>query len=163
MKFINIIAVAIFLLTSCNKTNKNIAIKNTSNSTQENEQSEGYTLLKSNCYACHSITSKSHDEIIAPPMVAVKRRYLKEYLSKEDFVNAIVNWSKNPNEETALMLGAVKRFKVMPKQAFNEDDLKKIAEYIYENEIEMPDWFENHFNQKHKGPAMRKGMKGQNR
>jgi hypothetical protein len=38
----------------------------------------------------------------------------------------------------------------MPKQDFKEDDLTKIASYIYDNEIETPEWFEDHFQQKHK-------------
>ena len=56
------------------------------------------------------------------------------------------------------MIGAVDKFKAMPKQEFKEDDLTKIASYIYDNEIETPEWFEDHFQQKHKnGQGMGKG------
>jgi len=151
--YILLIIITAFLLLSCNKkenkdtsTSEIVAINKT-----ESLQSEGYTLFKTNCYACHSVTSKSHDDIIAPPMVAVKRRYKMGYSTKESFVEAMVNWSKDPKEENALMRGAVKQFKVMPKQVFNEDDLKKIATYIYDNEIERPDWFEAHFEEEHGG------------
>lgn len=124
-------------------------------------QLDGYTLLKNNCYACHSVTTKSHDEIIAPPMIAIKRRYKMDYNTKEEFVNAITNWALNPTKEHALMRGAVMQFNVMPKQPFVKDDLIKIADYMYDNELEKPEWFEKHFNEEHPngmGKGMGKGM-----
>ena len=125
---------------------------------------DGLALMKQNCYACHSVTTKSHDDIIAPPMIAIKKRYLKEYNSKEDFVKAFVNYASDPKAKNSLMLGAVDKFKVMPKQSFAKDDLTKIAVYVYDNEIEVPEWFEDHFQQKHNsGKGMGKGMgKGRN-
>ena len=82
--------------------------------------------------------------------------------SRQDFIEAIVNWAKNPKEENALMFGAVQQFKVMPKQKFYEDDLEKIAAYIYDNEIEQPEWFASHFKEQHGGKGMgkrrRRGM-----
>ena len=130
----------------------------------EVEQTEGYILLKNNCYACHSVIAKSHDEIIAPPMVAIKRRFMKSYPSKVAFIEAMTNWVLNPTEENALMRGAVKQFNVMPKQPFNKDDIHKIAEYIYENDLEKPTWFEEHLNEEHpngmgNGQGRGKGMR----
>jgi len=172
MKPIYIIAIAILFLVSCNKSKEDTTSEQIAVNKTKTEPPEGYTLFKNNCYVCHSVTSKSHDEIIAPPMIAVKRRYQKSYTSKEDFVEALVNWSKDPKEENALMRGAVQQFKVMPKQAFKEDDLKKIAAYIYDNDIEKPDWFEAHFKDEHggegkgmgngKGQGKGMGMQGQN-
>jgi len=171
MKNLFIIAAVTLFLVSCNKIKDTSKIEQIASHVSKSEQSEGYILFKNNCYACHSVISKSHDEIIAPPMVAVKRRYQKSYSSKEEFVEALVNWSKDPIEENALMRGAVQQFKVMPKQVFNEDDLKKIAVYIYDNDIEQPDWFEAHFKEEHgrDGKSMQhekgKGIKmqGQNK
>jgi cytochrome c2 len=114
------------------------------------ENAEGLKLFKKNCYACHSVSTKSHDDIIAPPMIAVKKRYLMEFDTKDAFVKAIVAYASNPKTESALMTGAVNKFKVMPKQAFKREDLKKIATYIYENKIETPVWFEDHFRKNHK-------------
>jgi len=158
-----LIVITTLLMVSCKKTKEDSTINE---SIADNEmavdQSEGYTLFKNNCYACHSVTSKSHDEIIAPPMVAVKRRYQMSYTSKEDFVNAVVNWTKDPKEEKALMRGAVQQFKVMPTQVFKEDDLQKIAAYIYDNKIERPEWFEAHFEEEHGGEGNGMGQ-GQGR
>jgi len=124
-------------------------------------QSEGYILLKNNCYVCHSVTSKSHDEIIAPPMIAIKRRYKMSYGSKDEFIIAVSEWALNPTKENSLMRGAVMQFNVMPKHAFNKEDIEKIAEYIYDNELEKPEWFEQHFYDEHPkgmGKGMEKGM-----
>lgn len=118
-------------------------------SVESEEQSEAYKLFYTNCYACHSVSSASHDEILAPPMAAIKSRYLGKYKTEDSFVSAMVEWSKDPHVEKALMRGAVEQFEVMPKQVFNEEELRKIATYIYQNDIEQPVWFQSHFEEEH--------------
>jgi cytochrome c1 len=154
-------AILLFFFVGCSEKKQDTSVKIAEANISAQIQSDGYTLLKNNCYACHSVTSKSHDEIIAPPMIAIKRRYKMNYNTKEEFVNAITNWALNPTKEHALMRGAVKQFNVMPKQPFIKDDLIKIADYMYDNELEKPEWFENHFNAQHPngmGKGMGKGM-----
>lgn len=149
-----IITILVVILSSCNNKMSSVS-KNKDNPTTD---TEGLKLFQQNCYACHSVTTKSHDEIIAPPMAAVKRRYMKEHDSKEGFVNAVVAYASDPKAENALMIGAVDKFKAMPKQEFRKEDLTKIAIYIYDNEIETPEWFEDHFQQNHKkGQGMGRG------
>jgi len=142
--------ISIFLISCDNKKagdkRKDVTVVE---ATISKETTEDYMLFKNNCYACHSVTAKSHDDIIAPPMVAVKRRYMVSYKTKEEFVDAMINWVIDPKEENALMRGAVKQFKVMPKQPFDKDVIAKIAKYIFENEIEKPEWFESHFEEEH--------------
>ncbi len=77
-----------------------------------------------------TITTQSHNNIIAPPMEAVKRRYKISYKTKEEFVDAITNCALNPIEQNALMSGTIHQFNVMPKQPFNKDEIIKIAEYV---------------------------------
>lgn len=129
-----------------------------------NSTNEAYTLMKNNCYVCHNPKTVSHDSLLAPPFVAVKRHYSMQYTNKKDFVDAIVNWVQNPEEDKALMFGAVKRFKVMPKLPLETTQLQKIAAYLYDNDIEQPKWFEEHFNEMHgNGNGMRgKGKKMKN-
>ncbi len=112
-------------------------------------ENEAQQLVTNNCYSCHSPSSSSHDEIIAPPMIAVKTRYFKEYNSEKDFVNAIVSYAKNPSKLKTLMKGAVNKFGVMPQQNFRKKDLQKIAKYIYNNPIKEPEWFKEHFENAH--------------
>jgi cytochrome c553 len=160
--FIKLVAL-LMIFTSCNKQNSSDDFNKNIASTNEFDDAEALKLFQQKCYACHSVATKSHDEIIAPPMIAVKKRYSMQFDNKEDFVNAVVAYAIDPKAENALMIGAVNQFKAMPKQAFSEDDLKKIATYIYENKIETPEWFEEHFQQNHKngqglGQGMGKGM-----
>ena len=153
------LVIVLFLFSSCNKQKSSEDFGTNSSSVSESENVEALALFKQKCYACHSVTTKSHDEIIAPPMIAVKKRYSMQFDNKEDFVNAVVAYAADPKAENALMIGAINKFKAMPKQAFEEADLKKIATYIYENEIETPVWFEGHFQQNHKnGQGMEQGM-----
>ena len=153
-----IISMLLILSYSCKKEKSNEVTENQSKDLIS-QSLEGYELLKNQCYACHSPISSSHDEIIAPPMAAVKMRYSRSYTTKEEFVEAMVSWAMNPNKEKALMRGAVNRFQQMPKQAFVEEDLRKIAVYIYENELEEPEWFAAHEKEMHaKGGGMGQGI-----
>ena len=161
MKFLYIIIAAGILLSSCEISKKNDKT-NKNNFSMALNDNEGLKLMQQNCYACHSITTKSHDEIIAPPMVAIKRRYLMSYPNKKEFMEAFTNWVINPKEENALMRGAVMKFKVMPKQNFNKNDIEQISEYIFESEIETPIWFQSHFNSQHSN-GMRNGKGRGNR
>jgi cytochrome c2 len=158
---INFIKIVVLLITfsSCKKQNTSEDFNITSSTNSESKNVEALQLFQQKCYACHSVITKSHDEIIAPPMIAVKKRYRMQYDNKQEFVDAIVAYAKDPKAENALMPGAINKFKAMPKQAFEEDDLRKIAGYIYENKIETPTWFEDHFQQNHKnGQGMGMGM-----
>lgn len=166
-KKIILLASAFTLLMSCSQTKKEkideLTLINKSAIAVSNQQkNEDYTLMKNNCYACHNPNTKSHDEIIAPPFVAVKRRYSMQYQSKEEFTNAVINWVQNPNEDKALMRGAVNEFKVMPKLPLDSDVLRNIANYMYENEMEEPAWFEEHSKQMHgRGKGKGRGMNRQ--
>lgn len=140
---------SILLILSCNNVKKeNYEIASVSN-VQTVQQHPGKKLMKVHCYVCHDAT-KAEDKRIAPPMVAIKRRYAMNAETKVEFIVDIQNFIKNPTEENAIMYGAVQRFGVMSKMAYPEDVIKKIADYMYDNELEAPEWFEEHY---------KKGMK----
>jgi len=144
---------------SCKDTNRPTYSKKNVATAKNIQQHEGRKLMENKCYVCHS-PSASHDDRIAPPMVAIKKHYISSKTTKEEFIKSVQNFVKNPTKEAAKMRGAVKRFGVMPKQAFAADDIKKIADYIFENAIEEPEWFESHFNEE-RGKGKGKGkMKG---
>lgn len=113
------------------------------------ESPQGLDLLQKHCYICHSPESSSHDEIIAPPMAAVKMRYKMLYEDEKEFVEAIVAWTIDPIAEKALMRGAVDRFKVMPKQLFDENEMRQLAIYMYQNDLSEPTWFAAHQKEMH--------------
>ncbi len=112
----------------------------------------GRRLMQISCIACHSATADQTSRL-APPMIAVKRRYLLDYPSKVEFTQALRGFLKNPSEEKAIMYGAVKRFGVMPKTVYPEKVIDQISDYLYDNEIEKPEWFEEHFQENHEKRA----------
>ncbi len=99
---------------------------------------EGYRLMKVYCYVCHNPEVKSHDQMLAPPMMMVKKHYKPTYPDKKDFVEAIVSWVHHPSTEKVLMPGAVRKFKIMPPLAYPEKDLIAIAEYMFDHEMDKP-------------------------
>lgn len=106
----------------------------------------GKKLMENNCYVCHNPTTNQADRI-GPPMVAIKKHYISKNTTKEQFIVSMQNWIKNPTIENSKMKGAVKRFGVMPKQHFSTETIKQISEYLFDNEIEKPKWFESHYNE----------------
>jgi hypothetical protein len=127
------------LLTACGSPQKEQAIYLDADSQAiANLQEEpGERLLKAYCYACHGPEARGDDRL-APPMFAIKMHYQDEGVDKEEFVQLIVDWAKEPSAEKSRMPGALKRFGVMPYQPFPEDSLKIIAAYIYDNEMVHP-------------------------
>lgn len=145
-----ILIASTILLLSCNQSSKEpkYGSKNIGEiSTNSLQQNNGYILMKNYCYVCHNPNAISHDSIVAPPFKAIKMRYTRKYGNKEDFVNSIVNWAQNPDENKALMYGAVKRFKVMPKLPLGTKELEAIASFMYDNEVEEPAWMEKHMKE----------------
>jgi len=131
----------IFLSCKESKNDRYVALKKQNSIIQEHP---GKKLLETNCYVCHSPIA-SHKNRIAPPMIAIKKHYINDKTTKEKFIQLLQNWIKNPTKENAKMRGAVNRFGVMPKQLFPEETIKQIADYMFDNTLEKPKWFQEHF------------------
>lgn len=107
---------------------------------------EGKKLMETHCYLCHSPNAAENEGRIAPPMVAIKARYIdKEGYNKEEFITAMNSFVANPTEDKALMYGALKKHGLMPKQAFPEGSIEKIADFMFDYQIEEPKWFKAHW------------------
>lgn len=145
--------IALFLLSigckNSEKTEKKISQVETAKpkSTQE-DALKGKELMEAKCYVCHG-PKASEENRIAPPMVAIKARYLKGTPTKEEFADAIWNFVENPTLEKGKMKGALKRFGVMPYQPYDEDDIRNISNFIYDFKIEEPEWFKEHWEKGH--------------
>ena len=158
MKHIVITFALSLLLLNCNNSKKEVSYAYKKGGDTQSTH-PGKKLMETNCYVCHHPTA-GHDERIGPPMIAVKKHYLMDGMSKEEFTMAIQNWIANPSEDNAKMHGAVKRFGIMPKQVFPEETIRLIAEYMFDNDMDQPEWFEDHFNSEkgqHKGMGKGKG------
>lgn len=146
MKSILIGTAMVLLLVACNNSGKVSYAKPKTNTIQDSTH-PGKQLMKIYCYTCHDATTAEENRI-APPMIAIKKHYIFKDTSKEEFIADMQNWMKNPNEKDAKMYGAVKRFGVMQKSFYPEETITKIAEYIYDYDIEQPAWFDAHYNQR---------------
>jgi len=90
-----------------------------------------------NCQSCHA-PNADHDSRLAPPFFAIRKHYLKEFPEQADFEKAIKSFVEKPNEEHALMLGAIEKFGLMPPMMVEEEQLRDIATYLYQVEQEHP-------------------------
>lgn len=95
---------------------------------------KGEILIKQYCYSCHSPQMRGLQRL-APPFQMVKMHYLRDYPVKEDFINAISAWVKEPNADYSIMPGALNRFGLMPPMVINDEDVKLIANYLYSADL----------------------------
>ncbi len=129
----------ILILVSCENTNSTIT-----KTIDSNAESIGKIQFEQKCIACHGFENKTEEEMIAPPMYAVKRRYMKASKNKDEFINLMSNWVKNPQQEKVLMRDAAIEKGVMPHLNYDEKDIMQIVNYLYETEMTKPEWFDAH-------------------
>lgn len=134
---------------SCGTSNENQRQTEAPVSMIRTDLSNGFNLLDKNCFSCHS-PEGAHDARIAPPMVAIKKHYIDKETSLQNFSEDLIAFVKNPSVENSKMPGAIKKFGVMPKMEFSQKELQDIATYIFETELDKPDWFEEHYQQERK-------------
>lgn len=136
----------VLLLASC-QSNKKEGLQLSENEVVKIDSitHDGKKLMETHCYLCHSPSAQETEGRVAPPMIAIKSRYLMDYNTKKDFVKAMTNFVENPTNETSKMHAAVKSFGLMPKQSFPENAVNQIADFMYDYQIEEPTWFAAHW------------------
>ncbi len=161
MKKIVVLLVVGLAFTSCKK-NVSVYEVVSDNSKDETMASShpGKTLMETQCYICHSPSAPEMEGRIGPPMVAIKAHYIGEQTTKEEFSKDLWDFLNNPTKDKAKLRGAVDRFGVMPYQPYKKEDIDKIAEYLFDYEIEEPEWFEEHFKKHHEGEGEGRGKHG---
>ena len=87
------------------------------------------------CHVCHN---PEMDPPLAPPMWGVQRRYKRNSLDKEDFVQRMVSFVKAPTVEKAIQYNAVKQLGLMPALPLPDEMLKQISTYILEEQFPPP-------------------------
>lgn len=149
----------IVLVVSCNnESRENVITEVTNKNDFKNSFPEGKKIMENQCLLCHNSTTPQNERV-APPMIEVKAYYIKQETTKEEFFSEFISFMREPTKEKAKMHDAVERFGVMPYQQFNEDDKKKIAEYLYDYQIEEPVWFAKYWKNTHKDSYFNKGKK----
>lgn len=107
-------------------------------------------ILKVHCYSCHNPKSESHDNILAPPLAGIKYKYKQLYSDRAEFIGKMSDFIIHPSEENAVMKGPVRRFGLMPKTTLiNQKEVHEIVAFIYDNPLEYPEWFPQHFKEQH--------------
>ncbi|WP_333695842.1 c-type heme family protein [Flavobacterium sp.] len=145
MKYIYVVY-CLFLLISCQNSKQEYQDIEEIPMASTFDPLEAKKLMETHCYLCHSPTADENQGRIAPPMVAIKARYIdREGYNKAEFIENVKAFVAHPTEEKALMYGAVKKHGLMPKQAFPEGSIEKIAAFMYDYQIEEPEWFKAHW------------------
>lgn len=128
-------------LTSCKTDKKDDYEKNNDDGIEKATEKEvteftskGYDLMKQKCFICHfeKPDPARRDQMLAPPFLRIQEHYKPTYPKKEGFIEAVMAIINNPSEENTLMPGAVKKFNLMPKLVYDQEELRLIAEALYE-------------------------------
>ena len=146
LKFIVFIFFLISFISCESFSNK----KTAENSFQIQQDSIAKQLVEQKCNVCHAL-GKTEQTIIAPPLFAVRRQYMKFSMDKEDFITTMTDYVNNPQADKSLMKPAVEQFNVMPKQVLKPEELTMIVNYLYHTEMPKPDWFDAHEEKHRKG------------
>ncbi len=98
------------------------------------EAVEGKALYPS-CHVCHN---PEMEKPLGPPMWGVQRRYKRNTLDKDDFVQTMAAFVKEPTLEKAIHDEALKQLGLMPALPMPDELLTKIATYIFEVKFAPP-------------------------
>jgi len=105
---------------------------------------EKFTTL---CMTCHKL--QRSEQMIAPPVFAVRHHYIRAYPKREDFISQVVEWLEDPDPAVSLMPGALRRFNLMPKQELSSEEREKVAAFLYDTNFNEPEWYQEHFERGH--------------
>lgn len=107
---------------------------------------EGQSLVNLSCMTCHTAQG-TPDSRIAPPLFAVKEHYLEGGVEEAEFVQAMSEFMLSPKIQNSKMPNAVKKFGLKPMLGFSKEQYEAIATYLYQADLEKPDWYEEHHQQ----------------
>lgn len=110
------------------------------------DDEQGARLFDELCIACHILEGEPQ---VGPPVFGVINHVKQAHPQKEAFVRHIVDWVASPDSASALMPGAVRRFGLMPKLGYADEDVRAIAEFWFEKKNDLPGWYREHYQQEH--------------
>lgn len=93
------------------------------------------SLYESHCSACHSLTPPPK---AAPPFRGIIRKYYEQYDEREKFVDAIRTFVLEPDEGKVVCAPAKEQFGIMPKLPFDEEQVGKIAAWMWDDKSLWP-------------------------
>lgn len=135
------IFIVIIVLSNCNTSSENT--DNLSLKINTDKYNEGLKIVNQNCITCH-LPKADMDNRIAPPLIAVKQHYFKKGIKEAEFVENMSTFLMSPNIEHSKMPNAIEKFGLMPNLGMSKEQYEAVALYIFNAELEKPDWFEEH-------------------
>lgn len=116
----------------------------------------GKKIMETECYICHD-PKASQESMIAPPLAAVKSYYIGKNTTKEQFTEDLIQWVNDPETESKIP-DALLEFGSMPYIPYPDDAIAQIAEYMYENDIERPNWYDKAVQENGSGQWMNRNI-----
>ena len=139
MREIGISFIILGLLASCGNKNETAEQPESNQLIEEIQVMNAKETIETVCYVCHSPTA-APDDRLAPPLEIAKRNYLAETSTRVEFVDAMVEFILRPTEEQSMLHSDVEQFGLMDPLGLSEEEIRAIAEYIYDTKLEKPDW-----------------------
>jgi cytochrome c len=90
---------------------------------------DGKAIFDRNCSVCHSMNPPPKS---APPIIGVISRYHMKFQRKEDGVNHLVTYLKEPDANNAVEPQAITRFGLMPASPLSVVELRAVAEWVWD-------------------------------
>lgn len=150
-----------FIFTACgsDSSTKDTSMVS-SDSTQQNEitvsKSDPAKFMTNNCYSCHNPKAKGENKI-APTLKEIKTTYLMHYAEKNEFVSHFESFVNQPSSDKTIMKEAVEKYGIMPNMQYSMSEVKALAQYIFETDIETDAWLAEHYNGQSDEPAYIEG------
>lgn len=92
------------------------------------------------CQTCHGVGKFEIDEMLAPPLWAVRAHYLGAYPEPEAFVDAMATFIIEPQQETSRMPLAVADYGLKAPISMDEEKIRAVVWAIYAGQVEKPSW-----------------------
>lgn len=151
MRYLHTIALSIIIMAfaACGEAPKTTANKEPAQKApvQQNidpAMAAGFKLLQDGCFSCHNPNPDAQVHL-APSLAEIKKAYTEGVETFEGFEEKLSRFVNNPSAENVIMPEALEKYGPMPKFDYSEQQLRDIANYIFHQPVEAPDWYEASF------------------
>lgn len=136
ISFIAIIAL-LFTVVACDDSNAN----EETNASKKEENRKALRIISTACFTCHSPEREmDHKGRTGPPIFKIRQHYIRDGITRDEYVAEVSSFLKEPTEAKAKMKGAIRNFGLMPRMPLPDEDIRMIAEYMYDNDLTAEQW-----------------------
>ncbi len=136
ISFIAIIAL-LFTVVACDDSNA----KEETKESKKDENRKALRIISTTCFTCHSPEREmDHKGRTGPPIFKIRQHYMRDGITRDEFVAEVSSFLKEPTEAKAKMKGAIRNFGLMPRMPLPDEDIRMIAEYLYDNDLTAEQW-----------------------